>query len=305
MTEADLTVTPMQKAMKTRLTCLTLALCGMTLPTSLWAQAFGGHYPAGVEGLKAATLPPPGVYFRDYNYIYWANRYRGGPPGFDVLAYVQAPRLIWITEQKVLGGYYGADVLVPFVYQDLEFAGFNESRFGLGDICVEPITLSWHPKQWDIGLGYAFWAPSGDYDRTDPTSPGKGFWSHMFTAGLTYYFDKEKTWSISALNRYEIHHENKDWDITPGHTWTLEGGVGKALCKTIEVGVVAYYQLQTTSDSGPGASNAKDHVIGVGPEISLVCPRLGLISSIRYLREVGAHDRPEGNTLNITFTLRF
>lgn len=292
--------------MKIRLCSLTLAACGLMLPNELWAQAFGGHYPAGVEGLKAATLPPPGVYFRDYNYIYWAKHYRGGPPGFDhVLAYVQAPRLIWITEQKVLGGYYGADVLVPFVYQDLEFAGFDDSRFSLGDIFVEPITLSWHPQQWDLAVGYGFWAPSGDYDRTDPVSPGKGFWSHMFTAGLTYYPDKEKTWSISALNRYEIHHENDDWNITPGHTWTLEGGIGKALTKTIEVGVVGYYQLQTTSDSGPGASNAKDHIIGVGPEISLLCPRLGLITSIRYLREVGAHDRPEGNTVNITFTRRF
>jgi hypothetical protein len=291
--------------MKTRLCSLTLLICGVSLPELVCGQAFLGHYSAGVEGLKAATLPPPGVYFRDYNYLYWSEHYRGGPPEFELLAYVQAPRLIWITDCKVLGGYYGADILVPFVYQNLEFTGFDDSRFGLGDIFVEPITLSWHPKQWDLAVGYGFWAPSGDYDRTDLTSPGKGFWSHMFTAGLTYYPDKDKTWSISALNRYEIHHENDDWDITPGQTWTLEGGIGKALTKTIEVGVVGYYQLQTTSDSGPNASDAKDHVIGVGPEINMVCPRLNLITSIRYLREVGAHDRPEGNTLNITFTRRF
>ena len=32
----------------------------------------GGHYPAGAEGIKGASLPPPGVYFRDYNIGYFA-----------------------------------------------------------------------------------------------------------------------------------------------------------------------------------------------------------------------------------------
>ena len=292
--------------MKPRLHSLALAAFLVALPGLLPAQpSFLGHYPAGVEGIKAASLPPPGVYFRDYNYIYFADKYKNGPPDFDLLAYVQAPRLIWISEFKVLGGYYGADVLVPFPFQSLEFTGYDDSKFGLGDIFVEPITLSWHPKQFDLAVGYGFWAPSGNYDPTDPVSPGKGFWTQMLTAGLTYYPDEKKTWSISALNRYEINQENNDLQIRPGQVWTLEWGIGKALTKTIEVGAVGYYQLQTTSDYGSGASNAKDYIVGVGPEISMVCPKLGLITSIRYLREVGVHDRPQGNTVNVTFTKRF
>jgi len=278
-------------------------VCGLVAgASSVQAQT---HYPPGVEGLKAASLPPPGFYFRDYNYLYFSDNFKAGPPDFDLFAYIQAPRMIWISDFKVLGAYYGADVLVPFPYQNLESTGYSGSKFGLGDIFVEPITLSWHPKQFDVAVGYGFWAPSGDYSQTDPVSPGKGFWTQMLTAGATYYPDEEKTWSISALNRYEINQENNDTGDTPGQYWTLEWGVGKSLTKAIEVGVVGYYQVQTSSATGPTAPDGKDSVVGIGPEISLFCSKLGLFTSIRYLREVAAHDRPEGNTVNVTFTKRF
>ncbi len=93
--------------------------------------------------------------------------------------------------------------------------------------------------------------------------------------------------------------------ITPGQYWTLEWGIGKSLTKTVEVGVTGYVQAQTTLASGLEASIEKDHVAGIGPEINLACPKLGLSTSIRYLREIGAHNRTEGNVLNLTFTRRF
>jgi hypothetical protein len=263
------------------------------------------HYPAGVEGIKGSSLPPPGVYFRDYNYIYFSDYFRNGPPEFDLIAYVQAPRLIWITGQKVFGGYYGADVIVPFAYQDLDVPGFSGNDFSLADIFVEPITLSWHLQQFDYSFGYGFWAPTGDFSPIDPVAPGKGFWTQMFTGGITYYPDKAKSWSISALNRYEINQRNHDTEITPGQYWTLEWGLAKSLSKTVDLGLAGYYQAQATMATGQGASGIKDHVVGIGPEITLVCPKLGLNTSIRYLREAGVQNRPEGNTFNITFTRRF
>jgi hypothetical protein len=265
------------------------------------------HYPAGVEGIKGPSLPPPGVYIRDYNYMYFAGKLEveQAPPDFDLFANIQAPRLIWITPNKFLGGYYGMDIIVPFAYQDLDMTGFSGSDFSLADIFVEPVTLSWHGKQYDASFGYGLWLPSGDFEASDPISPGKGFLTQMLTAGVTYYPDKKKTWSLAALNRYEFNHERDETGITPGQYWTLEWGIGKSLTKTVEVGVTGYFQAQTTDASGPDASVEKDHVAGIGPEVTLVCPRLKLSTSIRYLRETGAHNRTEGNVLNLTFTRRF
>ncbi len=263
------------------------------------------HYPAGVEGIKAATLPPPGWYFRDYNYFYWSDDFPGGPPEFDLFAYVQAPRVIWISPFQVLGGYYGADILVPFVHTDIEIGPFQEDDFGLGDIFLEPITLSWHGPRYDFAVGYGVWMPTGDFDVDHPSSPGKGFWTHMLTAGGTWYFDEAKTWAVSALNRYEINHENSDTDITPGQVWTLEAGVSKTLGKFYDVGVVGYYQAQTTADSGPGSDDGKDSTVSIGPEFNAFFPKLGLFASARYFYELKSHDRPEGHTVNLTLTKIF
>jgi hypothetical protein len=284
---------------------LRLLIAAAILSAGALLQAQSAHYPAGVEGIKAASLPPPGWYLRDYNYLYLANDFPGGPPDFDLTAYVQAPRLIWISPFKVLGAYYGADVLVPFVYQDVEVGTFQEDEFGLGDVFVEPITLSWHLNRFDVSLGYGFWAPSGDSDLAHPASPGKGYWTHMLTAGATWYLDADKTWAISALNRYEINQENPDADLTPGQVWTLEGGVSKTLGKTVDVGLIGYAQLQTTSDSGVGAVSDKDQVLGLGPEVNIFVPKIGLFASARYVYEFSANNRPEGHTINVTLTKRF
>jgi hypothetical protein len=280
-----------------------LLLAGfVALPGIAQAQT---HYPAGVEGIKGASLPPPGLYLRDYNYLYWSDDLKGGPPNFDLFAYIQAPRLVYITDLKILGGFYGADILVPFAYQNLTAGGFSGSKFGLADIFVEPITISWHPKQFDFAVGYGFWAPSGDYNPTDPVSPGKGFWTQMLTAGATWYPDEEKTWSVSLLNRYEFNQEQQDTDITPGQDLTMEWGIAKNFRKTIDIGLVGYYQLQTTPSHGQGASASNPWTVGLGPEINMVCPKLGLITSIRYVYEIESWARPRGGTVNVTFTKRF
>lgn len=288
--------------MKSRIVLVAL-FCGLIVSAGLvYGQT---HYPAGVEGIKGPSLPPPGVYIRDYNYMYFANSLEAdeAPPKFDLFANIQAPRLIWITPVKILGGYYGMDIIVPFAYQNLDMTGFSGSDFSLADVFVEPITVSWHGKQYDASVGYGLWTPTGDYDGT-PISPGKGFLTQMLTAGVTFYPDQNKTWSIAALNRYEFNHQNDETGITPGQYWTLEWGIGKSLTKTVEIGATGFFQAQTTKASNLPAS-VKDHTAGIGPELNLVCPKLGLSTSIRYVREIGAHNRPEGNVFNLTFTRRF
>jgi hypothetical protein len=281
---------------------LVVLLCGLIMPAGiLQAQT---HYPAGVEGIKGPSLPPPGVYFRDYNYMYFANEFNAGPPGFDLFANVQAPRLIYISPAKFLGGYVGVDAIVPLVYQDLDFTGYGDSEFGLGDIFFES-TLSWHAARYDASFGYGLWTPTGSFDVNNPVSPGKGFLGQMITAGVTYYLDKNKTWTLAALNRYEFNHRNDETGITPGQYWTLEWAVGKSVSKTLELGAVGFFQAQTTCAGGAGASKEKDHVAAIGPEVSFVLPKLGLSTSVRYLPEIGAHNRPEGQVLNLTFTRRF
>lgn len=266
----------------------------------------GGHYAAGVEGIKGASLPPPGLYFRDYNIGYFADQFADGPPNFDISAYINAPRLIWITPYKILGADYGMDLIIPFGYMDWGYdtpgGPDGGSYFGIGDIQIAPLLLSWHFKQFDLAFGYAVWAPSGDYSPTRPDFIAKGYWSHMLTLGGTWYIDQEKTWAVSLLNRYEFAHEQEQTHTDPGQVYTLEWGISKSLSKTVDIGLIGYYQQQTTKDSGQWASKLRDRIVGIGAEINMFCPKIGMFTSIRYAGEFNAVQRPEGQLLAVTLT---
>lgn len=297
-----------------KLTFKLTAAAFAVLPSLVLAQPTA-HYVPGVEGIKGASLPPPGVYVRDYNVFYFADRLnnhngdkrRDQSP--EAFIYANVPRVLWITEQKVLGGFLGVDALLPIKYTGIEVdvpnvgRVFDESTFGLGDLFVEA-TLSWHQDRADFAVGYGVWAPTGDFSETNPTRAGNGYWTHMFTAGATWYMDADKKWAVSALGRYEINHEQKYTDITPGQALTLEWGLSYALRPTVDVGVAGYYQGQVTKDRDAGDPTYRDQVVAIGPEIVMLCPKLGIFTSIRYNYEVLAEDRLQGHTVAITFTKR-
>jgi hypothetical protein len=283
----------------------------LALPGLLQAQP-SAHYPPGVEGIKAASLPPPGIYVRDYNYCWFADTLndphgdKASLPGeTKAFVYANIPRVIWITDLEVLGGNIGVDALLPLQYTHLEInaAHLDDSTFGIGDFAVEG-TWSKHIKQFDFALGYGVFAPTGDSDPINhPTWAGQGYWTHLLTAGATWYVDADKTWALSALNRFEINHEQDKTDITKGDVYTLEWGLSKTLVKTVEVGAVGYYQQKVTSDSGSSAA-LRDRVAAVGPEIGVFCPHLGVNTSLRYLYEFMSEDRFQGHTIALVFTKR-
>ena len=127
----------------------------------------------------------------------------------------------------------------------------------------------------------------------------------MLTAAATWYIDADKTWAVSALNRYEFNTEQRNTDITPGQAYTLEWGASKTLFKTLDVGAIGYYQQQVTTDSGAGSTGNRDRVAGAGGEVSVVFPKAMLFISGRYVYEFMAEDRAQGHTITLTLTKRF
>jgi hypothetical protein len=291
--------------MKTRIQFLVLAVSLASLPGILQAQP-SAHYVPGSEGVEGATLPPPGVYFRDYNYFYWAGQvndssgHKGGPPNFETFTYANIPRVLWITDTKFLGGYVGVDGLLPLVNQHVEYSGYDSTTFGIGDFFGEG-TLSWHLKQFDFAVGSGVWAPTGD-SGPNTTRVGAGFWTFMQTAGATWYIDEEKTWAVSALNRYEFNTEQRDVHVTPGDTYTLEWGISKGVCKEASLGMVGYYQQQVTGNSN---ETPLSRVAAVGPEVSVAFPKQMFFVSLRYNYEFMAESRAQGNAVTLTLTKRF
>ena len=298
--------------MKTRFARFVLAIGLAALPGLLQAQPSAEYVP-GSEGIKGASLPPPGIYARDYNYFYWADQLNNSsgndasPPNFHVFTYANIPRVIWITDTKFLGGYVGVDGFLPLVSQQVNVMGSSGNDFGVGDLFVEG-TLSWHLKQFDFAVGSGVWAPTGDSPTQPPPTPstrvGKGYWTFMQTAGATWYIDDAKTWAVSALSRYEFSTEQRDTEIIPGQTYTLEWGVSKTLNKVIDVGPAGYYQQQVNPNSGTSWSS-RSRVAAVGPEVNVAFPKQMLFVSLRYNYEFMAENRAQGNAVTLTLTKRF
>jgi hypothetical protein len=250
-----------------------------------------------------------------YNVLYTADdlRDKNGKEvdvDFDVNVYALVNRLVYSSGIELLGANLVADICVPLVYTDISMkAGgmtlFDDNEFGLGDILIEPAILAWHGPRYDAALGVGVYLPTGNFDADEPASPGKGFWTGMLTAGATFYFDEAKTWSVSALSRYEIHSEQEDTDITYGNDFHFEWGLGKTLAKTWDVGLAGYCRWQLTDDSGPGTTNDREEAYAIGPEVSVFVPEWGLGVSMRSLWEFENKVNSQGNVTTLMIMKAF
>ena len=251
---------------RTSLAVGAMMLMGMAAPNTAWSQA---HYTPGLEGIQGASLPPPGVYGLLYGVNYNINSFRA-PETSDRLpgrnkgtVFALAGRMVWVTNQKVLGADYGMEAIVPFQRTALtvEAAGASDTRSGFGDIFLGPVILGWHGARWDALAALGWWLDTGSTGKL--ASPGKGYKSLMLTGGGTYYFDDARTLSVSGLMRWERHGRDK-YDIRQGDSTTLEWGIGKKV-GPVQLGLVGYDQWQTSSDKGPGViqgSKFSKHAIG-------------------------------------------
>lgn len=285
-----------------------LAAALLTIAVSQSADAqITGHYPNGAEGINNATLPPKGLFFKDYNIFYHADSFRS-PGGadvagdFSVTAYVNAPRVFYFPGIKVLGGDAGFDLAIPFVHTEVTLAGTTFRETGIGDILPE-FLIGWHKEKYHLAAGVGLFVPTGDFAATQPASPGKGFWTPMIPLGITVYLNEEKTLNFSTAHRFEFHTSQRQTGITPGINWNSEIGLTKTLRPGLDIGLVGYTSVQLTEDSGPRTT--RDQVLSIGPEINWFWAKHKLHFAARYYREFAVRDRFQGGTGMLVVTKIF
>jgi hypothetical protein len=277
-------------------------------------------YPNGTSGLKAGTVPPPGHYWLMYNRLYQADRLRdadgdvttgpsGQPLGFDVTGYANVHRFLHVTEHEICGANYSWNFVVPFVIIDTDIAayGVHDTEFKFGDLNIEPFVMEWHKPRYDFGIVYGLFAPTAERSDVRAALPGKKFWTNYIGPAGTYYFDDERTWSISFLSRYEISSTRQDKDIRAGQNISFEWGLARNFEGTLDVGVSGYCSWQTTLDSGRAVNyeNVHDRVFAAGPEINYFSTRYKLGYNFRAWWEFGARDRTEGEIITLTLVKPF
>lgn len=288
----------------------------LLLVLAVSGQVFAfGHYTPGVEGINAATVPPPGFHYLMYNVFYNSDTLTDDNGdnlgvGLDLNVYANAHRFVYVTQKKVLGADFGFNAIIPLIYTDVSIKalGVDEDTFGLGDIYLEPVILGWHLPRWDFVAAVGVYMPTGEHD--DVSSPGRGYWSVMETLGATFYFDENKTISASILTRWLQNTEDDDRYTTPGADMVAEYGLGKTipLSETflLTAGVAGYSYVQLDEDSGNGAADGKYVAHAVGPEIRLMSFKPFPMQLVfRYLFEYGAENTTEGQNACLTLIASF
>lgn len=211
----------------------------------------------------------------------------------------------WISSYRLLGGFYGAEVLVPLAHLDFDTDfGPNGRESGVGDLIVGPFFIQWSDSKL-FGMPYFhrfnidFVLPTGEYRKSSPVNVG----SNIYTFNPYYAFTLIPTerLEISARLHYLWCSENNDPfvglgadDTQPGQAAHVNFAASYEILKDLRLGINGYYLQQLTDDQVDGEDQArsKERVLGVGPGLKFTYERLSLYLNTYY--ETAAENRPEG-----------
>lgn len=298
-----------------------IALASLLLSLVLPAAAQSHYFPQLSPIRSEIALPMfPGVYYSNVN-MYLPMKgslsrtvLRNRVPvdlDIDVPAFGSLNAFLWQTGEKVLGADYAVMALFPTFIQATPAARLEVGRFlgrensgnafGLYDLYVSPLMLTWRGDNHQFSFNYGFWAPTGG-------NTGLGYWEHQLQVGANVFVDEEQTWSLSALGTYEINTPSIRRDYTKGNYFTVEWGVVKNLDPNITLGLVGYDTWQVSGDSGPAVGRlynpVRDYQHAIGGELTFTIPEANYLSvGIKHLRDISSFGRLGFNSTSLSISV--
>lgn len=207
--------------------------------------------------------------------------------------------LFYRSHKKILGANYAAFMVLPYsVSRTLSFTAtapdgstislMDTGESGLIDAMISPVNLIWSQPRYVVSAGLAFNAPIGKYEAGAPSR-----WALLPTVGGTYYFDAEKTFSISTRFTYELNGKqlNDGADMSVGDELIIEWGIGKMAIPFGRFGLIGYSVLQVTDDIAAGIeSDIKHSTHSIGAEYMMYLPPAKLAITLKALKGIAAKD---------------
>ena len=232
--------------------------------------------PIGGTDIRAALLPPPGVYFGTLQLaaqtIDFLDKDGNPIPGLKdarLTKGVAGPFIYYIPETKVLGGNVSFGALVPVAHGcGRLFTGTSsECNSGIGDPYIE---ISWSrffgtyrpsqhagaypiPEGLAVMVGFGTVIPLGKYDASDPLSQalsiGTNNWDFAPTIALTYTTPPilgEGT-EFSAKLFWNNYLENPETNYLTGDLMNLDFAITEHIGR-FQVGLAGFYAWQIDDD---------------------------------------------------------
>lgn len=258
----------------------------------------GSAYPNGAEDFMAGAAPPPGDYLLTYGLHYRAETLRDGngdklPIPFDAQVDGAVFRYLHVTKTEIAGANWAQHIFVPVLNVDVTTPGGSDSKFGIGDLIVDPVILAWHKPPFHYVAGLDVYVPVGAYDKKDIANVGRNYWTIEPVLGATYL--NEAGYELSAKLMYDFNTENTETHYTSGDEFHFDCLAGMSITKELRAGINGFFYQQVTDDDVPagGHNNGKGTQYGVGPALSYQAGPVGIIA--KYQRELETENRPEGD----------
>lgn len=279
----------------------------VALPAAHGTEGGGSSYPMGAENYLTGAMPPPGWYGQVFAESYRADRLLDNQGhkavnDFHLSADVIAPRLIWVTNQKLLGGDLAFHVNVPLVDLKVDVNGQHQRKTGMGDIIFGPALGYHYSEKFHAIYALDIFAPTGRYDRGDLANLGRNYWDFEPIAAFSYVDPAGINADIKMM--YDFNQRNRDTDYRSGQEAHADYSLGWGFGNGWVVGVGGYVYRQTTDDrqNGDRVEDNKGRAFAIGPSIKYSSAS-GWFVTAKWQQESDVRNRPEGDAYWVKFTL--
>ncbi len=282
---------------------LIVAAVATTSGTAFATEGGGSIYPNGAENYLVAAIPPPGVYVLEYLSGYSAdklldNNGNPAPINFDLNVTAAATRLIWVTDQQILGGQLAFHAIAPLVHVSASVNGAGQTKSGLGDITFGP-ALGYHASEnLHYLYGLDFNAPTGQYNKNDMVNLGRNYWNLEPVFAVTYTQPSGLNADLKVM--YDFNGINNETNYRSGQELHADYALGWGFGNGFVAGIGGYLYQQTDDDKVGGiiVQNNRGRAFALGPSLKYDNGKHWFITA-KYEREFDVKNRPEGGGLNI------
>ena len=314
--------------MKTGFARVVLFILVALLTQSSFATENGrSTYAPGTAGdFSIAVLPEAkGFYLRNELWYYTANNTYQALNGAvsvdaDLTAWVDIPRMTWVSGWTLLGARHGAYLTLPAAFvtskanieqnvpgQPTSSITQKGDRLSFSDIYFAPVILDWKVGSVDIMWMETATIPSGTYDSDRTVNVSRNHWALNSSLAATWRHPSGGP-ELDARLGYIVNSENPDTEYRSGNELALDWTAAWRLDQQWAMGVTGYAYEQLTGDRGDGAvlGDFKGRSVGAGPIVRRIFScgdrRMALVG--KWIHEFDASNRYEGDLFFVALSTR-
>ncbi|MBN2466988.1 MAG: transporter, partial [Deltaproteobacteria bacterium] len=238
---------------------------------------------------------------------------------FKLSAAVSIHQFAYISTKRVLGGYWGGEILVSGTKGHLVTDAGRSDDEGIGDTFVGTFIQgdrrSFVLGNYTIPFYTRFLVgatlPTGDYDHDKDFTVGSNLITYQLYNSSTFFLTPR--WAASWRIMYFFHTKNSDFgpnkdNLRPGQLFNIHFSTCYQVAKGVRLGVLGHYWRQTTDDKLNGNRlRGRELAFALGPGIFLdrVVGKCHLFWESHVLFDTKIRNRPEGNIYQTRLALVF